>query len=268
MTIAARIAHALSRMCRTNTPTTNSTNATMPTVIAKPAPKATSATAGSVSARPPCQVLVDGVSELLTRKLNETTSGWVVTASVTAKLRVAAKALIQLLFSLRRPSAITWLVVAVVVDAVDRVIGRRFLPHVGIERLERIAPAVAHANAASAVVVKGVIVSVVAPHLHPDPSAILNGFFHAVRASWVITERISTKATTALSQAVAKIPTWNYSRLSTLASHMPSRLATVWMFWRSPSDREPSEHKASKVDQLAAHRAAYFTVFHAYLGVK
>ncbi len=51
-----------------------------------------------------------------------------------------------------RPSAVCRFVIAVVVDAVNRMIRRRSMSHVGQECLERLAPSVAHANAASAVI--------------------------------------------------------------------------------------------------------------------
>jgi hypothetical protein len=55
------------------------------------------------------------------------------------------------LFPSGRPSAITRLVVPVVVDPVEHQVGRRSASHVGDKRLEALAPALAHSDSASPV---------------------------------------------------------------------------------------------------------------------
>jgi hypothetical protein len=70
----------------------------------------------------------------------------------------------------RRPAAITWLVIAIVVDAVKRQAGR-FLAHVSEKILKTVAPAVAYFDATATVVFELLNFRVVAPRLHLRPRA-------------------------------------------------------------------------------------------------
>lgn len=78
------------------------------------------------------------------------------------------------------PSTVVWTVVAIVIDAIERVRSRWPRPHVGIERCEIVAPTRADAYAATAVRVKAVILGVVAAPFHFVPRAVLRASGHAV----------------------------------------------------------------------------------------
>ncbi len=61
-------------------------------------------------------------------------------------------ALIPALLKACRPAAITWFVVAVIVDSVYGVFRRRSRTHVGIERQEVCSPCIAHGNSTASIV--------------------------------------------------------------------------------------------------------------------
>src|ERR1051325_7891617 len=73
--------------------------------------------------------------------------------------KVNARGISPLLY-LRCPPHVSGLVVPVVVDAVERVLAGRSAPDVGKEALERLAPAIAHRDTATAVSVKRLMLRV------------------------------------------------------------------------------------------------------------
>lgn len=80
---------------------------------------------------------------------------------------------VQALFRHRGPANISWLVVSVVVDAINRVLLRWPMAHVFEEGLERVHPAFTDADAPASVVRVGVDSRVVASALHVLPDAVL-----------------------------------------------------------------------------------------------
>lgn len=76
---------------------------------------------------------------------------------------------------MRRPSAITRFVVAVIVDAIDRV-ARWALSHVGQKIDERVTPSVAHGNTTCAVVMVTVVAREVAAAFRSIPRVICSGW--------------------------------------------------------------------------------------------
>jgi hypothetical protein len=83
------------------------------------------------------------------------------------------------------PTAIGWLVVAIVVDAIKAVACSWMLAHVTREVLEAhevaAMPAPTDSDAATAVTMKAMVVRVKAPIVHSQPSAIESAFLAAPR---------------------------------------------------------------------------------------
>ena len=76
------------------------------------------------------------------------------------------------LLCLRCPAAVVWLVVAIIVATINRIAHRRAWSHVCQERLERVEPALAHSDSASAVVLKSVCLRISATLKHLLPNAV------------------------------------------------------------------------------------------------
>lgn len=84
------------------------------------------------------------------------------------------------LLNIIRPSAVLWRVWPIVVDALNRVLWRWSLPHVGVEVLKGIEPAFTHDNASPAVTRIRRDVGISATRLDVRPTAILRSVDHAV----------------------------------------------------------------------------------------
>jgi hypothetical protein len=69
----------------------------------------------------------------------------------------------------RRPSAVTWLIVSIIVDAINGVLRRWWLPHVSNECVKARHPSFAYRNASSAVVVIRLVSLKGASFAHPAP---------------------------------------------------------------------------------------------------
>ncbi len=103
------------------------------------------------------------------------------------RYELRADALVRKLFFARGPSAVLGRVVAIVVDAVKRVLFAGARPHVGIEVLER-CPSITNLNAARSIVFVGSVLrkKTSAAHAIPNlvfgrrPAAALDGNRHAV----------------------------------------------------------------------------------------
>lgn len=80
---------------------------------------------------------------------------------------------VLVLFAYRRPSAIAWLIVTVVVDSVERHAAWLFT-HIFQKRWEVIAPFFAHGYPATAVILKGLALRVVTSSLGVIPCLIFN----------------------------------------------------------------------------------------------
>jgi hypothetical protein len=79
------------------------------------------------------------------------------------------------LFDRSSPSAIFWRVWAVVINAINRVLGRRTTPHVRQEGVIRVAPSVAHMNAAASIAVIVDMARAGASGLHSLPDFVFGG---------------------------------------------------------------------------------------------
>lgn len=90
--------------------------------------------------------------------------------------------LVSRLFGAGGPTAVTWLVGAIVVDAVHRVVATWPRPHVGSERREIIAPAITHGNPSAAVPRIGDLLGVQASVLYRRPDLVLQRSGLSVRS--------------------------------------------------------------------------------------
>jgi hypothetical protein len=79
------------------------------------------------------------------------------------------------LFAPGSPAAISRLIVAIIVDAIDGMLRGRLAPHIGNEILVTIAPAITNCDAPATVVLKILVPLVVAAGPHVFPTAILSG---------------------------------------------------------------------------------------------
>ncbi len=73
------------------------------------------------------------------------------------------------------PSAVSRLIVAVVVDALNRVIPRRSIAHVSEEGMEVDAPSLTHLNAAASITMETRYFGIVAALFHAAPCRVFNG---------------------------------------------------------------------------------------------
>lgn len=93
-------------------------------------------------------------------------------------------ALVVALLKRRGPAAVGWLVVAVVLAALDGVLGRRARPHVRQERREAVPPSLAHVNATPSISTIEAITWISAAHLHGNPDQVFGCVRQAVGFSW------------------------------------------------------------------------------------
>lgn len=124
------------------------------------------------------------------------------------------------LFNVVGPTAILRRVGAVVVNALDGMLNGWPLPHVGIEVLERVEPAVAHDNATATIARIGWNVRISASGLDMCPTAVLRRLDHAVRGV-SHTDSLPLQAAAALSVTVSKMPATGNYLVSTIASAFP-----------------------------------------------
>jgi hypothetical protein len=91
------------------------------------------------------------------------------------RARLSATRLVPVLPAPGGPAAVTRLVIATIVDAVDAVSGRWLQPHVGEEVLKAMAPTVTDFDATTAVVLEVSVVGVGAAANQSDPGSELRG---------------------------------------------------------------------------------------------
>ena len=127
---------------------------------------------------------------------------------------------VALLLRWRRPADITRLVVAVAVDAVDGVRGRRLRPHVGKKRLELIAPSFAHGDATSTIASKVLIFWIRTACAHRVPLSIFRRTAHAVRSIHV-SGKFTRQTSTRLCMAVSQMCAINGAESTAIAGAMP-----------------------------------------------
>jgi hypothetical protein len=133
---------------------------------------------------------------------------------------------VQLLLALCGPAAVGRLVVAVVVDAVNRMAWRRLAAHVCQKVLVRLAPSVADSDPPASVSVKPVIMRVGAAHYHRAPRPKFSGDSTdscvAMRRH-PLAQLVLVEAPTAHGVAIAKAGAVNHALSSTIASAQPIR---------------------------------------------
>jgi hypothetical protein len=151
----------------------------------------------------------------------------------------AAAPLVRTLLRPRSPSAISGLVVPVVVDPVDRVLGGRPLSHVGQERLERVQPAVAHLDSASAVVFPTGAARVGAPILCAGP--------HPVFCTQTVSGRVSVRR-------CSRAPEFAPKATATPNTSAPQRVCVDDLLNPTVTDdRAPNTDSAVRFGALAQH---------------
>ena len=133
--------------------------------------------------------------------------------------QITVIALIARLFCNRCPAAIARLIVAVIVDAVDRVCGGRPWPHVLVERREGIAPPLTYNNPAAAVARPVLALGILAAFNHVSPYLVFGELGIAVNR---IAEALATAACRC---SVPKVTANNGPFLAARATTKPQGLA-------------------------------------------
>lgn len=85
----------------------------------------------------------------------------------------SSRSLIHRLLMRRGPSTVAGIVIAVVVDAINRMRRGRFRSHIGVEQREGIAPAFTDSNTAPTVALERGVASIRASVLHGVPRSVL-----------------------------------------------------------------------------------------------
>lgn len=141
------------------------------------------------------------------------------------------------------PTAIARFVVALIVDAVNRVLGAGAWPHVGHEQGERTAPAIAHGNPTSAVILELVRVGVITPRQHRSPHAMLQRLAAAVGCH-ALSGKLTLKTTTRRCVPGGKMRRWHRHLVPASASaKVPSSSMIFGEFFdhRKPSEGLPKQ---------------------------
>ncbi len=159
----------------------------------------------------------------------------------------------------RRPAAIARLIIAVVIDSVNGMLGRWARPHVGRECLETHSPSLAHRNAASSVVLKICEPAIAASVDHVRPNVVNRSTRHAVLKIHH-GGAFSPKAAAACCVAISQMLRLDCFHFATIAPAFPTAIANI----RQRS--QPPKSLASPVDSCAhlrslRHIGAYGEVF-------
>jgi len=157
------------------------------------------------------------------------------------------------------PTAITWLVIAIVVYAVYGVGESRAFAHIS-EKVSEVSPPLTHRDSASAIILKPAVVYSVAPPKHCAPTPVR-------RCPWATPARVSmfghpdsgnlVMQTAARSRcSVSQRASLDRFLRPTLAPAQPVRFFLPG--WgnrgvRIPEDRKPAEHATSEINQ-SRHR--------------
>lgn len=140
----------------------------------------------------------------------------------TVERQLSAVRFVVALLRFDRPSAVIQLIVAVVVNAINRMFVGRARTHVGVERHERIAPAFADANTTPAVLVKIFHGWIQAAVLHRAPYAVLWRIAQTVRFL-----RLAARAAATDRMALFQAIRHHVALLAAGASTTPKALRTV-----------------------------------------
>lgn len=141
-----------------------------------------------------------------------------------------------------RPSAVLWCVVAIVVDAVETVTGRRLRSHVLDEVLERSLPSLADFDSAPpiAVVVRAFLVG--APVDHAVPADVFRGSVQAMFCE-LLSGFIFLEASTAFGPSLPETLSYDFSRCSAVTEAEPTSRFASEVF----QDSEPADLQISQV---------------------
>lgn len=157
-----------------------------------------------------------------------------------------------------RPSAITLFVVAVVVDALNGMSGRRPRTHIQVEGAERLAPFCANPNTSAAIAVKGMLLRVLASLDHVRPCEVFRRAVHAVTN---LVDRVPFAAVTParLNIAHLQVVCGSILRLTTVTEATPFRALSLVTAWRWFQYNQSSEPLSFEVRSWWGHRQ-YFTL--------
>lgn len=158
------------------------------------------------------------------------------------------------LLSRSRPAAVLRAVIAVVVNAVDRVLGTWLRPHVGKEVLKRFQPSLADCDASTAVAGEFVVVSAVASAIDRLPARMLRSPSHAVSA-FALTCPLCLPASARLGVPTAEMCA-EYSRFfSALTKADPSRFS-VFAVLPTTQHIQPPKVLAREIDKNPSQASA------------
>lgn len=167
---------------------------------------------------------------------------------------------VQLFFS-ESPAHIARFVVAIVINAVDRVFWRWSRPHIAQEGGERVAPRVTNANAASAVMMKKWRRRVMTPVFHIGPSTKLRCFCDHVRSSrWQATGESVEDRTPARYYASVqnRVQAHNLfsATIAAASNHTPAAIA-----WFRGKNRQSAEFlkKRNRPKVAARHTVLFYS---------
>ncbi|RKZ91341.1 MAG: hypothetical protein DRQ40_09995 [Gammaproteobacteria bacterium] len=144
------------------------------------------------------------------------------------------------LFSVGRPTAVTGLVVPVIVDAINSK-AIRHVPHVCMEGRKAVPPPVANPDSTSAVVLVSLVARAVTPPLHVFVAGVYSRSVEAVRRIFLL-----RKASTAFCPSSAKTMRVWVRDIATLTLAFPSHSHPK--IAGSPKDSKPAKYLSSKVD--------------------
>lgn len=154
-----------------------------------------------------------------------------------------------------RPSHVSGLVVAVIVDAVKRVRAAGAFSNVGKKRLEVVAPFVAKANAATAVVGVGMMLRKFAAGLGVIPRLVFWRLRASVRARSVASG-FAPKAAAALGMAILEHGAVSRLGRAAIALTKPARVVVVRPVERTLNHNQSPESLARKIQQFKGSSTA------------
>ena len=159
--------------------------------------------------------------------------------------------LIMSLLLPRRPPAVLWRVLSVVVYAVNRVRARRAQTHVSVKRREVIPPTVAHGYSSSAIIRECGIATIVTTALHAAPSAILGRAVAAMhRCSLARKVQPVTTARCGFTRS-QKAGADHFLRTAIAAAQDgPSK---SWRNWRQSNDNQAAESRTDMQKHKTKH---------------
>lgn len=157
------------------------------------------------------------------------------------------------LLTISGPAAVAWLIVAIVVDAFNRMFGRRTRTHVAVEVQEIIGPSLAYTDTPESVVL--VPLGRMTPGLHASPLLVLDTKVAArgvAMSSCAFGRKFTGQAAAASRITCHKVNGRYDSACAALAPAKPCRQIPTDV-WRATYDGKPSINFSSSVDQSHGH---------------